>query len=183
MQSQINDPTCVGPRKGWSSRCSKCPGGPFTEKENLVTVYIEPGMKDGETIRFSESGTQSLTADPGDLVIHLRLEKEEELYVRHENDLHTQIFVTLPESLVGFTMSLPHPSGVPVALSRSTITVDNETIKVVGKGMPITGSGNFGDLFVKVRVRYPAQELDNNAKNSIREIFKKTTKWTHIMPN
>lgn len=70
VQTQKADPSCVDNGKGWvSGRCNKCPYGPTELKNIALTAVIEPGMKTGDIIKFEGAGQQSISQDPGDLVL------------------------------------------------------------------------------------------------------------------
>eukprot|EP01055_Gregarina_sp_Pseudo9_P005992 Gregarina_sp_Pseudo_9__5991@NODE_988_length_1997_cov_14_676711_g926_i0_p1_GENE_NODE_988_length_1997_cov_14_676711_g926_i0NODE_988_length_1997_cov_14_676711_g926_i0_p1_ORF_typecomplete_len392_score38_30DnaJ_C/PF01556_18/1_3e35DnaJ/PF00226_31/2_4e24DnaJ/PF00226_31/7_2e03_NODE_988_length_1997_cov_14_676711_g926_i08031978 len=184
VQTQTSDSTCVDKKKGWTSgRCRKCPEGPLQIEETILMAFVEPGMQPGDHLRFEGAGEQTLSLDPGDLFLILQEEQEKDKFIRDLNDnLHTQLFVTLAESLLGFNTSIPHVSGVPVELSREGITLDGDVMKIVGKGMPKKNNSHaFGDLYVKLKVRYPTDdEMTPRKRAKIEEALSGFTKWHHL---
>lgn len=103
-------------------------------------------------------------------------------YMRDGNDnLHTRIYVTLEESIVGFNMSIPHVSGKFVNVVRDGITMDGQVIKIPGKGMPKKGAPQtFGDLLVQVKTRYPNKILSKEAITHVQAAFRKIHSWIHM---
>jgi DnaJ-class molecular chaperone len=51
---QVRDDTCVARGKAWRPNCKACPHGQTQPEEVKLTVDIQPGMQDGETIVFPE---------------------------------------------------------------------------------------------------------------------------------
>lgn len=109
-------------------------------------------------------------------------------FIRDENDnIHMQLFLTLHEALLGFRTHVPHVSGKSVVIERQGITVEGYVIRIPGKGMPKRkATGSFGDLLVKIRVRFPAKQFSRSEVEILQKLMGSSTgfKWIHIgMPN
>eukprot|EP01054_Gregarina_sp_Poly1_P011021 Gregarina_sp_Poly_1__11020@NODE_879_length_5888_cov_545_981446_g629_i0_p2_GENE_NODE_879_length_5888_cov_545_981446_g629_i0NODE_879_length_5888_cov_545_981446_g629_i0_p2_ORF_typecomplete_len394_score54_11DnaJ_C/PF01556_18/4_9e38DnaJ/PF00226_31/3_5e24DnaJ/PF00226_31/5_1e03DUF3106/PF11304_8/2e02DUF3106/PF11304_8/3_2DnaJ_CXXCXGXG/PF00684_19/0_86_NODE_879_length_5888_cov_545_981446_g629_i032834464 len=184
VQTQTTDTSCVDKKKGWTSgRCRKCPEGPLQIEETILMAFVDPGMQPGDHIRFEGAGEQTLSLDPGDLFLIIQEEQEKDKFIRDLNDnLHTQLFITLSEALLGFNTTIPHVSGTPVQVSRESVTLDGDVIKIAAKGMPRKNlPHNFGDLYVKLKIRYPTNEEMTPAKrNQIREALADFHTWNHL---
>lgn len=76
--------------------------------------------------------------------------------------------ITLLEALVGFSVSLTHLDKKALDIKRSSVTFDGQVIAIRGRGMPVKGSGKFGDLLVTVKVKYPTY-LDEKRKDLLKE--------------
>eukprot|EP01053_Blabericola_migrator_P009262 Blabericola_migrator_1__9261@NODE_497_length_8018_cov_163_611747_g381_i0_p2_GENE_NODE_497_length_8018_cov_163_611747_g381_i0NODE_497_length_8018_cov_163_611747_g381_i0_p2_ORF_typecomplete_len386_score79_12DnaJ_C/PF01556_18/1_3e37DnaJ/PF00226_31/5_3e24DnaJ/PF00226_31/6_9e03Tnp_22_trimer/PF17489_2/2_2e03Tnp_22_trimer/PF17489_2/1_9Tnp_22_trimer/PF17489_2/2_1e03DnaJ_CXXCXGXG/PF00684_19/1_2_NODE_497_length_8018_cov_163_611747_g381_i060437200 len=183
VQTQTSDATCVDKKKGWTSgRCRKCPEGPLQIEETILMAFVEPGMQPGDHIRFEGAGEQTLSLDPGDLFLILQEEQEKDKFIRDlNNNLHTQLFITLAEALLGFNTTIPHVSGVPVQVSRDALTLDGDVIRIPGKGLPKKNSHEYGDLLVKLKVRYPSkEEMTSTRKQKIRSALEGFSLWNHL---
>ncbi|KAK6589939.1 DnaJ [Cryptosporidium xiaoi] len=167
VQHQVNDPSCIGRKKGWDKNCKQCPNGPTEIETAHLTVYIDPGMHSGDTIRFEGSGEQRLTYEPGDLIVAI-FEVEDKRYKRVGNDLHTSMEISLSDALLGFSLPLKFINGKDIIIERKEITSYGDVIKVEKKGMPIRNTNDFGDLFVTVKFKMPSK-LNEEQKNLIKQ--------------
>ncbi|KAL7068005.1 DnaJ domain-containing protein [Cryptosporidium serpentis] len=171
VQHQINDPSCVARRKGWDKNCKSCPNGP-TELENaILTVYIEAGMRTGDTIRFEGSGEQKLGHEPGDLILVIQ-EVEHHKFKRVGNDLHTNMAIDLVDALLGFSIPLSFIDGSYVDIKKDTITSNGDVLRIAGKGVPISNSKSSGDLVITFTLRMPTQ-LSSTQKQLLKQALNK----------
>lgn len=49
--------------------CSECPNVKFVNEEHLLDVEVEPGMMDGQEIKFTAEGEPHIDGEPGDLIL------------------------------------------------------------------------------------------------------------------
>lgn len=49
--------------------CSECPNIMFVNEERILDIEIEPGMVDGQEIRFFAEGEPHIDGEPGDLIL------------------------------------------------------------------------------------------------------------------
>lgn len=96
QQVQVRDDACVARGKAWKKGCSACPKGQTQPEEATLTVDIQPGMKDGDTIVFSETADERAGHTAGDLVLQIQAIPHE-YFVRQGDDLR----VTLKVGLMG----------------------------------------------------------------------------------
>lgn len=68
IQNQVSDDSCVEREKGWRNSCPACPHGPTETQKTHNSIYIEPGMRDGETITVEGGGIQKMGFEPGDIL-------------------------------------------------------------------------------------------------------------------
>merc|ERR1711907_9964 len=72
QQVQVHDSSCVARGKAWKSPCSACPKGPTESEEIQLTLDIQPGLSDGDTIKFDQVADEAVGHIPGDLIFVLK---------------------------------------------------------------------------------------------------------------
>jgi len=163
---------CGGKGTTIAKLCPVCGGKKVEPSEEVITIYIEKGMDDGDEIVFNEEGDQKPGITPGDLKLVIQTAKHPR-FTRKGNDLHTKVHISLLEALTGFKTTMKHLDNHEVTLERSDITKPGFVMKVKGEGMPIKEqSSDFGDLYVKFVVDFP-DSLTDSQKESIKTILKK----------
>lgn len=168
QQIQVSDPSCVARGKAWKSPCKACPKGMTEEEEIQLTVDIQPGMRDGDKIKFDQVADEAVGHTPGDLIFVIR-QISDPSFIREGDDLRTTIVITLEESLVGFEKVINHVDGHRVKVSKEDISVCGDVVKIVGEGMPKHGSkNNRGDLYVDLSIEFP-KKFTIQQKNLIRQ--------------
>ncbi len=127
-------------------------------------VRIQPGVKDGDTIRIRGKGDPGPPGTPaGDLLLKVSV-KDHELYGRDGINLTIDVPVTFAEAALGGTISVPTFSGDPVKVRLPPGTPSGRVLRVKGRGVA-TKSGT-GDLLVTVHVVVP-QRLTDEARKAV----------------
>jgi DnaJ family protein A protein 2 len=85
-------------------------------------------------------------------------------------DLLIEKDISLAESLCGFQLSIPFLDGKNIYFSYGKIIKNNEILVVAGKGMPRINTNQYGDLYIKINVKYP-DELQSNTKNRVWQLL------------
>jgi DnaJ-class molecular chaperone len=175
MMAQSTGPcdVCNGEGKRVLKACYGCHGKRFVEREKELTIVIQPGMHDGQTLVFP--GECSETADfeePGDVVLTLRRADAEEGWEWRGADLYTKVSVSFGESILGFRRELPgHPSGVPLIVEWFGGPVTHlTTLELDAKGMP-KKEGGYGKLFVQVHVASLERQWTTEEAAQLRTLF------------
>ncbi|CDJ66844.1 heat shock protein 40, putative [Eimeria necatrix] len=145
-------------------------GRPVKE-DNVVTVDVKAGWKEGTKITFSgEGGQETPNGPPGDLIFVVKC-KPHSRFTRDGSHLIYKVPVPLLKALVGFT--------VPVTtLDNRTLHVKIDQVvnpkyrKVVpGEGMPISKKpGEKGDLIIEFDIIFP-RTLSDDQKTKLKEIL------------
>ena len=122
-----------------------------------LTLTIERGMPDGQTITFKYESEQKPGEIPGDVILKLKTEKHA-LFKRSRDTLSTKITIPLRAALLGFEVTIPHLDGHSVRISQQGVTKPGQVLRIQGEGMPKHGTpSEFGDLLVHVDVTFPAE--------------------------
>jgi DnaJ homolog subfamily A member 2 len=147
---------CAGAGKRVASACKSCTGKKMKTQEKSLDFKIEPGMRPGEVLRFSnECSDQVEFVEAGDVHINLQ-EADEDIRFKRLNggdDLQVSTKIGLKESLLGCKERMDthpgHPQGLVVDIP---VGVQNgDVIRIEGEGMP-RKSGGRGALHVTVYV-------------------------------
>lgn len=126
-------------------------------------IFIQPGMKDGMTIRFPGEGNHSELKRVGDLVVVLHSAEGENM-TRFGNDLIYHHRISLKQALCSDPVEFQTLDGETVKFTADEV-ISPQTCKVfVGKGMPIYNdnplsalvhSHTRGNLVLKFRIDMP----------------------------
>jgi molecular chaperone DnaJ len=145
---------CGGDGRVPEQRCSVCSGAGKVRERRTLGVQVPAGIADGQRIRLSGRGHAGERGGPnGDLYVVVRV-REDERFVRDQEDLHTVIDVAAPLAALGTTVQVPSLDGdLPVEIPAGT--QPGETITLRSRGLPPLGRGRTGDLHVHVNVIIP----------------------------
>ena len=174
MDVTLEDLYC-GKKKKLAIRRQKIDGDSIVEEKKKISVTIEKGMIDEQSIRFNKLADEKQGYDTGDVVIILSLQ-EHEVFERDGNNLIIEKEISLSESYNPCTY-LTHLDGRVLKITGERMDVLGEDFdtfkKVTGEGMPITGQpGTFGDLFIRFKCVLP-QSFDSKQMEQLLKLFPK----------
>ena len=156
QQSMQKCPDCNGEGQRILTMCHECSGKKYKTQEKALNARIEPGMPDGEKLRFvGECSDAPEYERPGDVILNLLRTSSDSDFEWQGNDLHLTHSVEIAEALLGFHAQIKnHPSGKEVSLSWAGGPLQHNMVLVVkGLGMPVRGKkGEYGDLFVHIDI-------------------------------
>jgi molecular chaperone DnaJ len=119
-----------------------------------MQIEIPPGVEDGTRIRYQGEGEAGVFGGPaGDLYVVLHV-KEDPLYAREGNDLHSMVSISFPQAALGTEVAVPtfdgeHKLKIPAG------TQSGQRLTIKNKGVPVLRSRARGDLIVHVEVQVP----------------------------
>ncbi|CAK7205730.1 DnaJ-like protein xdj1 [Sporothrix eucalyptigena] len=156
-------------------RCKRCKGKRTVEETKALEIYIPRGSRQGERIVLEGEADQFPDQAPGDIVFTL-VEEPNEVFTRIGDDLSAEIVVTLAEALTGFSrVVLKHLDGrgLHVDHPRGKILQPMEVLKVAGEGMPRKRGEEKGDLYLSVKIEFPADGWlsDDDTYEAIRKLL------------
>ncbi|KAK4533960.1 hypothetical protein CCYA_CCYA20G4842 [Cyanidiococcus yangmingshanensis] len=136
--------------------------GTRCREECVLTIQVEPGMRDGDRVEFpGYANATSPGADVGSVIFVLR-EKQHSRFARVGDDLRMRKKLTLAEALCGysFTLKLLNGRTIMVQSHDGCVTRPGTVKRIPGKGMPKrrrcpNAPLDFGDLFVEFDVEWP----------------------------
>ncbi|PKQ65731.1 molecular chaperone DnaJ [Labilibaculum filiforme] len=154
MQTASTCPTCGGEGKIITNKCTSCAGEGIVQDEEVITINIPAGVAEGMQLSVSGRGNAARRGGVnGDLLILVHEEEHPDL-VRDENDLLYNLFVSIPDSILGTAVEIPTIEN-KVKVKIDAGTQPGKILRLRGKGLPdINGYGR-GDLLVKINVWVP----------------------------
>ena len=129
-----------------------------------LDVNIPKGSKDGQTLRLKGQGAPAPggRGTPGDVLVELHL-KAHPIFRLDGNDLHMDLYVSLPDAILGGKAQAMTPDG-PVSVSIAKGSNSGAVLRLKGKGAfdakakgaePVRG-----DLFAHIVVALPDKAED-----------------------
>ncbi|CAF0819117.1 unnamed protein product [Didymodactylos carnosus] len=156
--------------------CDDCPNIKFVTEEKVLEIEIEPGIPDGFQYPFVAEGEPHIDGEPGDLKFIIRIQKHRK-FERKNNDLYTNLTITLQHALNGFDIEFPHLDGHKVKLTREKITWPGAKIKKKGEGLPAHESNTIvGDLYITIDVDFPKGEFNSDQREAVKTLLNQQSK-------
>jgi molecular chaperone DnaJ len=138
-------------------------------QEETVNLDIPPGATDGDTIKFSGLGDNSLPGQRGDLYVIISIASMPGWF-RNGNDLNTKIKVDCLKMIVGTKVSVNTIDGRTLELNVPAETKNGTTFSVNGYGIPDIRSGQRGKLLITVEAEI-SKNLTEESLNKIKEVI------------
>ncbi len=154
MQSASTCPTCGGAGQMIDKRPSEADAQGMIVEDETVSIKIPAGVVDGMQLKVSNKGNDAPgNGIPGDLIVAIE-EVEHEFLKREGENLHYDLYISLPEAILGISKDIEAVNG-KVRIKLEEGIQSGKILRLKGKGIPsINGYGN-GDLLVHVNVWTP----------------------------
>lgn len=150
----------------------------FTDGRRL-TVKIPEGVKDGGKIKLSQAGDPGLNGGPsGDLILTLQVQPHP-FFVREGHDIVLLLPISFSEALLGTEIDIPTIDGKVVLKIPKGIS-SGQRLKLKGKGIKNSATGERGNQFVEVQIRIPKQAdeaYEQAAKAAAKSAFNPRAEW------
>jgi DnaJ-class molecular chaperone len=119
-----------------------------------LDVTIPPGTEDGQTLRLKGQGLPGTGGGAsGDAYIEVKV-LPHPVFTRQGTDVHVELAVTLPEAVLGATVTAPTVDG-PVSLKVPPESNTGSILRLKGKGIVDRATGKRGDQYVRLKVVLP----------------------------
>lgn len=144
------------------------------EHEEVLTIKVQPGWRNGTKITFEGMGKGSSCCG----ITFTVAEKEHEVFRREGNDLELGVEISLMEALTGCTVPIPLLGGEKMSLSINDVIEPGYRKIISGQGMTKPQEqGKRGNLIVTFLVKFPIQLTKQQSSDIIR-ILKHTGNTT-----
>ncbi len=155
MQTSSVCPTCGGEGSIVTDKCPSCYGEGIVKKDDVISIDIPAGVGEGMQLSVSGKGNAARRGGVnGDLLIVIQEIEHPEL-VRDDSNLLYNLFITVPDAILGTTAEIPTLTG-KVKVKIESGTQSGKILRLRGKGLPDVNGYGKGDLLVKVNVWIPS---------------------------
>ncbi|MDR3272523.1 MAG: molecular chaperone DnaJ [Flavobacteriaceae bacterium] len=169
MQTQTVCGTCGGTGKVANHIPPGANNQGLVRVEESVSIKIPEGVREGVQLQVRGKGNDApFGGIPGDLIVVIE-EIEDEQLKREGDNLHYELYVSVPEAIIGTKQDVPTVNG-KVRITVDAGTQSGKILRLKGKGLPQINGYNFGDLFVHINVWTP--NLNKLSKEQ-KEFFEK----------
>ncbi len=177
MQTSVNCSTCGGFGKVADHIPKNANSQGLMEKEESIDIKIPAGVRDGIQLTMRGKGNDApFGGIPGDLLIVV-IEEEDENLKREGDNLHYELYISIPEAILGTKKEIPLVEG------KAKITIDagtqsGKTLRLKGKGLPKLDRYGNGDLLIHINVWTP-----KNISKEQKKYFQKLKDNPNFQPN
>ncbi|TWP23444.1 molecular chaperone DnaJ [Apibacter muscae] len=154
MQTQTVCSTCGGTGKVADHIPPGANNQGLIKVEEEVSIKIPAGVREGIQLQVRNKGNDApFGGVPGDLIVVIDEIEDEELK-REGDNLHYELYVSVPEAVLGTKKEIPTVTG-KVKISVEPGTQSGKILRLKGKGLPQMQGYGHGDLFIHVNVWTP----------------------------
>ena len=135
-------------------KCTHCGGEGVVKGEEVIEIDIPAGVGEGMQLTVRGKGN----AGPhngvnGDLLVLIEEEPHPD-FERDESTLIYNLFITVPEAILGTQAEVPTVDG-KVRVKIAPGTQSGKVLRLRGKGLPVVNGYGTGDMLVNVNVWIP----------------------------
>ncbi len=136
------------------------------EPGRALDVTVPAGVRDGQVLRLKGQGGPGFGSGPaGDALIEVRVVPHP-FFRRDGDDIRLDLPVTLPEAVLGGSITVPTPSG-DVAMTVPAGSNTGRILRLRGKGVARV-DGSHGDQYVTLKIVLP-EGTDPELANFLRD--------------
>jgi molecular chaperone DnaJ len=159
---------CNGEGQVIDSPCKKCSGDGRVQDEATINIEVPAGVQDGNymTLR-GEGNTGKRGGHAGDIIVVFQ-ELPHENFIRENDDIIYNLFITFPQAALGDEVEVPTLTGKAM-LKIEPGTQPGKMLKMKGKGIRHLNYSGSGDQIVRVNIAIP-QKLNSKEKEIIKQL-------------
>jgi molecular chaperone DnaJ len=168
MRSSSSCPSCNGLGKQIDKRPSGADDMGMIRKEDTVSIKIPAGVSDGMQLKMTGKGNAGpMDGVNGDLIVAVEELPHDEL-VRDGNNLHYDLYISIPDAVLGKKAEVPTLSG-KARISLDPGVQSGKILRLRNKGIPSVEGYGQGDLMVHVNVWTP-QNVSKEDKDAFEQM-------------
>jgi molecular chaperone DnaJ len=146
--------TCGGEGTFTTDPCTTCNGEGRVQGEETLKVGVPKGVGDGNYIPYRGQGNAGRRGgQPGDVYVYIRV-KEHEHFVREDDDILYDLFLSYADAVLGTDVEVPTIDGA-ARLKIPAGTPAGQVLRMREKGIPHLNSHGRGDQLVRVNIHVP----------------------------
>ena len=146
-------PECQGKGSVVTNPCPNCHAKGFTQVEDKVTIDIPEGIDNNNRIRVAGRGNIDERGVKGDLYILVHV-KEDEHFVRHNDDIYIEVPVFFTQVALGETIKIPTIRG-ETELELPLGAKDKQQFIFKKEGVKNVHTHQLGSMIAQISIRYP----------------------------
>ena len=159
---------CNGEGQVVDTPCRKCSGDGRIQEEVTVKIDVPAGVSDGNYMTMRDDGNAGKRGGhPGDLIVVFQ-QLPHENFIRDNDDIIYDLFITFPEAALGAEIEVPTLIGKAI-LKIDAGTQPGKLLKMKGKGIQHLNFSGSGDQIVRINVAIP-QKLNSKEKDIIKQL-------------
>lgn len=163
MQTASPCQTCGGTGQVIDHKPKGADSQGMVNKQQTVSIKIPAGVVDGMQLKVSGKGNEAPgNGIAGDLLVAIT-EKEHESLQREGDNLHYDLYISIPEAVLGCSKEIKTVQG-NVRIKIDAGVQSGKILRLRNKGIPSINGYGHGDLLVHVNVWTP-QTLSKEQKN------------------
>lgn len=159
---------CNGEGKIIESPCKKCFGDGRYNDEATLTVDVPAGVQDGNYLTLRGEGNAGKRGGPNGNIIVIFNELKHKHFVRNDDDIIYDLFITFPQAALGAELEVPTLTGKAM-LKVDAGTQPGKLLKMKNKGIRHLQYSGTGDQIVRVNVVIP-QRLNSKEKELLKQL-------------
>ncbi len=176
MQSASTCPQCSGAGQILDNKPKDADAFGMVLSDETVSIKIPAGVSDGMQLKVSNKGNDAPgNGIPGDLIVAIE-EIEHETLKREGENLHLDLYISIPEAVLGVSKDIEAVNG-KVRIKLEEGIQSGKILRLKGKGLPSLNGYGTGDLLLHINVWTP-KELTREQ----RQFFEKSLNDPQFIP-
>ncbi len=160
---------CDGEGEVIDTPCRKCSGDGRFQNEVTVKIDVPAGVHEGSYMSLRGEGNSGKRGgSPGDIMVVFK-EQEHEYFIREDNDIIYNLFISFPEAVLGAEVDVPTLNG-KARLKIDPGTPNAKLLKMTSKGIKHLNHAGYGDQIVKINIDVP-KKLTSKEKELLKELM------------
>ncbi len=162
MRTSANCPSCNGLGKQVDKKPADSDEYGMVRKEETVSIKIPGGVVDGMQLKVAGKGNAGpLDGVNGDLIVVIEEIPHEE-FTRDGNNLHYDLYISVPDAILGSKVEVPTING-KARIKLDAGTQSGKILRLRNKGLPSIEGYGTGDTLIHVNVWTP-KDLNSEQK-------------------
>ncbi len=177
MQTASTCPTCHGVGEMIDNRPKGANAQGLINEEEKVSIKIPAGVVEGVQLKVAGKGNEAPgNGISGDLLVVIQ-EKPHEKLKREGNNLHYDMYISIPEAVLGTSKEIDTLTG-KVRIKIDGGTQSGKILRLRGKGLDSLNGYGKGDLLVHINLWTPKR-----LSKEQRHFFEQMKDDEHFAPN
>ncbi len=148
--------------------CSKCRGDGRIQEEVNVNINVPPGVYQNSYMTMRGEGNSGRRGGPnGDLIVVFE-EIPHEYFVRNNDDIIYELYISIPDAVLGSEVEVPTLKG-KAKLKIDSGTQAGKMLRMRDKGIRHLNESGHGDQLVKINIDIP-KKISSKEKDLLKEL-------------